>query len=79
MPGRILVFHHNVLAHVPVHSQPVEAGVVRVSVIVVYGELHQVPPRVARPGQPECLYGVSGGGVGEVEEGRDVLSVLSHA
>ena len=57
LAGRYLVLHHcvRVLADVAVHSEPVEAGVVRVAVVVVNTQLHQAPSLHTRPRQPEGL------------------------
>ena len=49
---------------------PVETRVVRVSVVVVDGELDQAPPLLGGGVQHEGLHGVARGGVGEVEQRR---------
>ena len=67
-----------VLTHGAMHPEPVEAGVVRVAVVVEHAQLHHAPPaRAPRAPQAEGLHGVAEGGVGEVEErGEGVGRVL---
>ena len=65
------------LTDCPMHPEPVEAGVVRVTVIVEDTELHHPPPVLSDQGQLEGLHRVPQGRVGEVEQrGHRVQGVL---
>ena len=67
------------LTDCPVYPEPVEASVVRVTVIVVDTELHHPPPVLSGQGQLEGLHRVPQGRVGEVQQrGHGVQGVLPH-